>query len=427
MIVGICCAVLLIGLFINMPVFLAVVTAVLSYFLLSPDAMPVIAAQRIIGAGENTTLLAIPCFIFLGNLLNYSGMTTRLLKLADVITGRFKGGLAQTNVLLSTLMGGLSASNLADCAMLCKMLVPEMTKLGYGKAFSTVVTAAGSLITPIIPPGIALIIYGFVADVSIGDMFMAGVVPGILCCAALMITIRIIAGKRGYKPSRVGPAAPGEFMAALKGATPALMLVLVIIGGIRVGIFTPTEAGAVAVLYVVIIGMFVFREMTPKNFWDAVLETARSTGGIMLIIMACSAFAWILTFERVAQDVAGFITGISDNPVIFLLLLNVIFLVIGMFIEGNAAIIVLVPLLMPTVKAFGIDPVQFGLIIILNLAIGCLTPPMGTVMFIANAITGTKTGEFVREALPLIISLLIVLMLVTFVPAVSTGLPNLLR
>lgn len=427
MIVAISCAVLLVGLIINLPVFIAVTAAVLSYFFLTPDAMPVIAAQRIIGAAENTTLLAIPCFVFLGNLLNYSGMTTRLLKLADIMTGRFRGGLAQTNVLLSTMMGGLSASNLADCAMLCKMLVPEMTKLGYSRGFSTAVTAAGSLITPIIPPGIALIIYGFVADVSIGDMFMAGVIPGVLCCAALMITIRIIAGKRGYKPSRTRSATRAEFLEALTGALPALLLVLVIIGGIRIGMFTPTEAGAMAVVYVIIVGGFIFKEMSLDNFKSAVLETARSTGGIMLIIMACSAFAWVLTYERVAQDVAAFITGISDNPVVFLLLLNVAFLFIGMFIEGNAAIIVLVPLLMPTVKSYGIDPVQFGLMIILNLAIGCLTPPMGTVMFIANAITGTKTGEFVREALPLIGALVVVLMLVTFVPEVSTWLPRTLR
>ncbi len=427
MIVGLSCLVLLIGFLINMPVFVAVIAAVLTYFFLSPDAIPVIAAQRIIGAAENTTLLAIPCFVFLGNLLNYTGLTRRLLRLAEVLTGHFKGGLAQTNVLVSTLMGGLSASNLADCAMLCKMLVPEMTKLGYGKAFSTAVTAAGSLITPIIPPGIALIIYGFVADVSIGDMFMAGVIPGILCCIALMIAIRIIAGRRGYKPARQHGPTWAEVWDALKGASGALVLVIVIIGGIRIGMFTPTEAGAVAVVYVTIIGAFVYKEMTLENFKSAVLETARATGGIMLIIMACSAFAWVLTYERVAQDVATFITTYSSNPIVFLLILNVFLLILGMFIEGNAAIIVLVPLLMPTVKAMGIDPVQFGLIIILNLAIGCLTPPMGTVMFIANSITGTKTAEFVREAFPLIIALLVVLMLVTFIPAVSTFLPYLAK
>lgn len=425
MAVGISCFLLLLGFAINLPVFISVIGAVLAYFFMAADASPIIAAQRIIGAGENVTLLAIPFFIFLGNLLNYTGITRRMLKLAEVLTGHFKGGLAQANVLLSTLMGGMSASNLADCAMLCKMLVPEMTKLGYNKAFSAAVTAAGSLITPIIPPGIALIIYGYVADVSIGKMFMAGVVPGILCCILLMIAIRIVSGVRGYKPARDHGPTWAEFWPALKEASGALVLVLVIIGGIRAGVFTPTEAGAIAVLYVIIIGTFVYKEMKFEHMKLALIETARATAGVMLIIMACSAFAWILTWEQVAQDVARFITGFSTSPVIFLLVLNVFLLILGMFVEGNAAIIVLVPLLMPTVKMLGIDPIQFGLIIILNLAIGCLTPPMGTVMFIANAITGTKVGEFVRESLPLFAALLVALMLVTFVPAVSTWLPNL--
>ena len=425
MAVGIACFILLAGFAINLPIFISVIGAVLAYFFMAADASPIIAAQRIIGAGENVTLLAIPFFIFLGNLLNYTGITRRMLRLAEVLTGHFKGGLAQANVLLSTLMGGMSASNLADCAMLCKMLVPEMTKLGYGRAFSTAVTAAGSLITPIIPPGIALIIYGFVADVSIGKMFMAGVVPGLLCAVLLMITIRIVAGVRDYKPARDHAPTFAEFWAALKDSAGALVLILVIVGGIRLGVFTPTEAGAVAVLYVIIIGTFVYKEMKVEHMKQALIETARATAGVMLIIMACSAFAWILTWEQVAQDVARFITSFSTDPVMFLIMLNILLLILGMFIEGNAAIIVLVPLLMPTVKLLGIDPIQFGIIVILNLAIGCLTPPMGTVMFIANAITGTKVGEFVRESLPLYGALLVALMLVTFVPAVSTWLPNL--
>ena len=425
MAVGLSCLLLLIGFAINLPVFISVIGAVLGYFFIAADASPIIAAQRIIGASENVTLLAIPFFIFLGNLLNYTGITRRLLVLAEVLTGHFKGGLAQSNVLLSTLMGGMSASNLADCAMLCKMLVPEMVKLGYNKAFSTAVTAAGSLITPIIPPGIALIIYGYVADVSIGKMFMAGVIPGILCCVLLMVAIRIVSGMRGYKPARDHGPTWAEFWPALRGASGALILVLVIIGGIRAGVFTPTEAGAVAVLYVIVVGTFVYKEMTFAHMKLALMETARATGGVMLIIMACSAFAWILTWEQVAQDVARFITTFASDPVTFLLILNVFLLILGMFIEGNAAIIVLVPLLMPTVKLLGIDPIQFGLIMILNLAIGCLTPPMGTVMFIANSITGTKTGEFVRESLPLFAALLLALGLVTFVPAITTWLPNL--
>ncbi len=425
MAVGISCLLLLLGFAINLPVFISVIGAVLAYFFMAADASPIIAAQRIIGAGENVTLLAIPFFIFLGNLLNYTGITRRLLKLAEILTGHFKGGLAQSNVLLSTLMGGMSASNLADCAMLCKMLVPEMTKLGYGRGFSAAVTAAGSLITPIIPPGIALIIYGYVADVSIGKMFMAGVVPGILCCVLLMTAIRIVSGLRGYKPAREHGPTWKEFWPALGNAAGALVLVLVIIGGIRAGVFTPTEAGAIAVLYVIVIGSFVYKEMKFEHVKLALIETARATGGVMLIIMACSAFAWILTWEQVAQDVAKFITSFSSSPVTFLLVLNVFLLILGMFVEGNAAIIVLVPLLMPTVKLLGIDPIQFGLIMILNLAIGCLTPPMGTVMFIATAITGTKTAEFVRESLPLLAALLVALGLVTFVPAVTTWLPNL--
>jgi tripartite ATP-independent transporter DctM subunit len=424
MVVGISCLVLLIGFAINLPVFIAVIAAILSYFFLAGDASPVIAVQRIVGASENVTLLAIPFFILLGNLLNYTGITRRMLKLAEVLTGHFTGGLAQANVLLSTMMGGMSASNLADCAMLCKMLVPEMTKLGYGRAFSTAVTAAGSLITPIIPPGIALIIYGYVADVSIGKMFMAGVVPGLLCCVVLMIAIYIVSRVRGYKPARAHGPSAGEFLSALKEASGALLLIVVILGGIRAGMFTPTEAGAIAVVYVVIMGVFVYKEMKFEHMKLALMETARSTAGVMLIIMACSAFAWILTWEQVAQDVAAFITGFSTSAVTFLLILNALLLVLGMFVEGNAAIIVLVPLLMPTVKLLGIDPIQFGIIIILNLAIGCLTPPMGTVMFIANAMTGTKVGEFVRESLPLLAALLVALGLVTFVPEISTWLPN---
>lgn len=421
--VAISCITLLLGFAINLPVFISVLAAVLAYFFLAGDASPIIAAQRIIGAGENTTLLAIPFFVMLGNLMNYTGITRRMLKLAEVLSGHLPGGLAQANVLLSTMMGGLSASNLADCAMLTKMLVPEMTKLGYNKAFSAAVTASGSLITPIIPPGIALIIYGFVADVSIGKMFEAGIIPGLLCCALLMITIYIISIKRGYKPVREKGPSISEVLSALKEAALALLLVLVILGGIRFGIFTATEAGAIAVLYVLVVGGLVYNEMTLADIKVAILETTRATSGIMLIIMTCSAFAWVLTYEQIAQDVAGFIIGFSSNPYVFLLILNIFLLILGMFIEGNAAIIVLVPLLMPTVKMLGIDPIQFGIIMILNLAIGCLTPPMGTVMFIVTQMTGIKVSEFMREVWPFLLALIIALALVTLFPIISTFIP----
>ena len=423
--VAIACLVLIFCFLINVPIFISVLVALLTYFFSSGDVSPLIAVQRSIGAGENVTLLAIPFFILLGNLLNYTGITRRMLKFTEVLSGHYPGGLAQSNVLLSTMMGGLSASNLADCAMLSKMLVPEMTKLGYNRAFSAAVTAAGSLITPIIPPGIALIIYGFVADVSIGKMFMAAIIPGLMCCVALMVAIYLVARKRGYKPARShGPTLP-ELWETGKGAISALLLVLVIIGGIRFGIFTPTEAGAVAVLYVIIVGTLFYREMKMKDIASSFLETARSTAGVMLIIMTCSALAWVLTNEQIAQGVAETMTGISDNPYVFLMIVNLVLLVLGMFIEGNAAIIVLVPLLMPTVKLMNIDPIHFGLVMILNLAIGCLTPPMGTVMFVATSITGVKISEFIREVMPLFAALIVVLLMITFIPALTTFLPSL--
>ena len=423
--VAIACIVLLFLFILNTPIFISVLVAILIYFFMAGDISPLIAIQRIIGAGENVTLLAIPFFILLGNLLNYTGITHRMLKFTGVLSGHYPGGLAQSNVLLSTMMGGLSASNLADCAMLSKMLVPEMTKLGYSKGFSTAVTPAGSLITPIIPPGIALIIYGFVADVSIGKMFMAAIIPGLLCCVAFMTAIYLISKQRGYWPARSHGPTVRELWEAGKGATSALVLILVIIGGIRFGIFTPTEAGAIAVLFVIIVGTLFYREMTLKDIVASVLETARSTASVMLIIMTCSALAWILTNEQIAQNVAVLMTGFSDNPYLFLLIVNAVLLFLGMFIEGNAAIIVLVPLLMPTVKMLGIDPIQFGVMMILNLAVGCLTPPMGTVMFVATSITGTKISEFIREVIPLFIALLVVLLMVTFIPALTTFLPSL--
>ena len=423
--VAIACIVLLFLFILNTPIFISVLVAILTYFYMAGDISPLIAVQRIIGAGENVTLLAIPFFILLGNLLNYTGITHRMLRFTGVLSGHYPGGLAQSNVLLSTMMGGLSASNLADCAMLSKMLVPEMTKLGYSKSFSTAVTAAGSLITPIIPPGIALIIYGFVADVSIGKMFMAAIIPGLLCCVALMFTIYLISKKRGYLPARAHGPTCRELWDAGKGATSALILILVIIGGIRFGIFTPTEAGAIAVVFVIIIGTVFYREMTVKDIAASLLETARSTASVMLIIMTCSALAWVLTNEQIAQDLAVVMTGFSDNPYMFLLIVNLVLLFLGMFIEGNAAIIVLVPLLMPTVRLLGIDPIHFGVMMILNLAIGCLTPPMGTVMFVATSITGTKITDFMREVLPLLAALIAVLLMVTFIPALTTFLPAL--
>ncbi len=419
-------AVAAVCLFIGLPIFSAVFAGVLAYFYLGTDLPMMIPMQRLMGGGQNLALLAIPFFIMLGSLLNSTGITTRLLALADLLTGRLRGGLAHANIVLSTLMGGLSASNLADCAMLTKMLVPEMEKQGYSRAFSTVVTSFGSLITPIIPPGIALIIYGFLADVSIGKMFMAGIVPGLLCCLLMLAAVAWVAHRRNYQPTRTGPVPPGTVGKTVFGALPGLSLVIVIIGGIRAGIFTPTEAGAVAVVYVTVIGALVHREMRLADFVGALRETASSTASIMLIIMACSALGWIFSWERVAQDLAQFLSAHLPNKYVFLICMNVFLVILGMFMEGSAILIVLVPLLKPTVLSFDIDLIHFGLIMVLNLSLGTITPPVGTVALLSTSISKTPLGSYYREAGPFFCALLAGLLLVTFVPAISTLLPAVL-
>lgn len=426
MTLAVICGAMLLGFALNLPIFVSVIAAVFLYFMMSSGVPPTIAVQRLVGSSQNLSLLAIPFFIMLGTVMNYTGITKRLLHLAELMVGKYRGGLAQANILLSTMMGGLSASNLADCAMLTKMLLPEMTRCGYHKPFSAAVTASGSLITPIIPPGIALIIYGFLADVSIGKMFMAGILPGVLCAALLMVTINLVSKKKGYAPSRTEPVHAKEFLISLRNAVPALTLVVVIIGGIRFGIFTPTEAGAVAVIYVIAVGMFVYREMSMRHIFTSLMETTRSTASVMIIIMACSALAWIFSWEQVAQNMATAITSITDNPQLFLLLINVIFLGLGMLLEGNAILIVLVPLLKPTVEAMGIDLVHFGLVIILNLSIGTLTPPVGTVMLLVTGISNIKVQDFVKAALPFYGALIVSLLLLTFFPQISLFLPNLM-
>ncbi|MDR1520498.1 MAG: TRAP transporter large permease [Planctomycetota bacterium] len=416
---------MLLGLFLGLPVFPSIFLAVLIYFPLAGNPRAAIGVQRLIGAAENSVILAVPFFIMVGSLMNYTGITRRMLNLADVLSGRLAGGLAQTNILLSTLMGGISASNLADCAMTCKVLAPEMERRGFSREYSAAVTAASSLITPIIPPGIALIIYGYVADVSIGRMFMAGIIPGLSIFLAMAVATHIISRRRGYKPSRAAWPTLGELAAAVWNALPGLSLVLVIIGGIRLGVFTPTEAGAAAVVFIIAIGTLVYREMRLEHLYYALVDCARSTASIMLVIMACSAFSWILSWEQVTLHITRYITGVTDDPRVFLAALNIFLLICGMFMEGNALLIVLVPILKPTAVAMNIDLVQFGIIFIINLAIGTLTPPIGTVTLLAVNLTNSRMGPFLKELLPYLGCLLLVLLLCTYWPAYVAWFPDL--
>ncbi|MPM01593.1 Sialic acid TRAP transporter large permease protein SiaM [bioreactor metagenome] len=382
--------------------------------------------QRTISGLESIPLLAVPFFVMAGVFMNYTGITSRMIRFAEVLTGHMPGGLAQTNVVLSTLMGGLSGSSLADAAMQSKILVPEMEKRGYGKAFSSAVTGASALITPIIPPGIALIIYGFVGNVSIGRLFLAGVVPGVMTCLFMMVVVHFISKRRGYLPIYEKRAGIREVFRAFREASWALFLPVVIVGGIRFGVFTPTEAGSIAILYALVLGTIVYREMTLKDLKTGLIETVTTTASIMLIIAAASSFAWILTWERVPQITANWVLTMVSSPGVFLLLINIFLLIVGMFIEGNAAMLVLIPIFMPMVQALGINDVHFGMVFIFNMAVGSLTPPMGTVMFTTCSITGAKIGDYIRESVPFYLVLLFCLLLITYIPQISLFLPNLL-
>ncbi|MEA4842017.1 MAG: TRAP transporter large permease [[Clostridium] symbiosum] len=417
--------VLLVLLFLKVPVYLSVLGGSAVYFILNPTINTIMFAQRAITSVESISLLAIPFFVCAGILMNYTGVTKRILDFCSVLTGRMSGGLAQVNILLSTLMGGLSGSNLADAAMEAKMLVPEMEAKGFSKEFSTVVTAASSMITPLIPPGIAMILYGCIANVSIGKLFMSGLGIGTLLCVSMMILVRFISVKRGYQPLYTEKVPTKEFIAAVKPAILPLCLPIIIIGGIRLGIFTATEAGAIAILYAVLLGAF-YKELSLENTFQGLRETVCTTSSIMLIVAAASAFSWILTKERIPQQLTEWIVTTINNKYIFLLAINIFLLIVGMFIEGNASMIILVPLLAPIAANYGINEIQFAMIYIFNNAIGALSPPMGTLMFVTCGITKCKTAAFIKEAVPFYILLVIDLLVITYIPAVSTFLINIL-
>lgn len=409
---------------INVPVAFAITLATFAYFFIANDLSPVFAVQRMIGGADNVPLLAIPFFMMLGSVLNCTGITTRLLILSDVLSGHMRGGLAQTNVVLGALIGGPSGAGLADAAMITRVLVPEMVKNGYSKAFSAALTSASALLGPILPPGIGLIIYGFISDTSIGKLFMGGLGPGIVLTFLLMVAVDYVARKRGYKPARSQRPTMKEVLLASKGAFWGLMLMVIILGGIRYGIFTPTEAGAVTVLYSLAVG-FAYRETKWADVKEALAESARANGSIMIILMASAGFAWILTWEGIAEQVTAMLTEVTTNPLIFLLLVNILLLLVGMFLDGNAAIVVLTPLLMPTVHALGIDPIHFGITMIFNLSIGAITPPFGTTMFLVCNLTGVKMDEYLLEIIPFYVALLVTLAITTYCPWLSLVLANL--
>lgn len=413
--------------FLKIPVAFAMLMASAAYYLFSPDSMNItMMIQKMVAANSSFTYLAIPFFTCAGVIFNYSGISRRLMNLAECLVGHMVGGLGHVNIVLSALMGGLSGSANADAALETKMLVPEMERLGYGRAFSCVVTAASSCITPIIPPGIILILYATASNVSIGRMFTAGYLPGLVMMILLMTLTYWISKSRGYKPSREKRASAGELGKTALDAVWALFVPFGIVMGLRFGIFTPTEAGAICIVYAALVGVFIYKELKPEHLGAIVMESVTATAGVMFILAGAQAFSSYLTWERLPNIISEFMIRSINSPVVFLLMVNVLLLAVGCFFDGGAAMILLAPLLVPAAESLHIDLIHFGIILSINLTIAGFTPPFGSMMFVTTSIAGVNIEDYTKEALRYIACMVLVLLMITFIPQITLIVPNLL-
>lgn len=379
-------------------------------------------AQTFISGLDHYSLMAIAFFFLAGELMNYGGITQRLVDFANSLVGHIRGGLAHVTVVSSMFMAGISGSAVADAAAVGSVLIPSMKRAGYTSAFSAAVTETASVIGPIIPPSIPMIIYAILAEVSVGKMFLGGVFPGILVGLSLMVIIYILSVKRGYpcgeKPTlvRVGRTAWLAFF--------PLLAPIVIVGGILGGIFTATEAGAVACFYALIVGGLIFRQLTFKNIWESLLRSAHGTAKVMIIIGSCTVFAWVVADLRISEKAANLIFSISREPWAVLLMLTIFLFIVGLFLDPTPSLIILVPILLPITTKLGIDPVHFGVLMVINLLIGLCTPPVGFLIYLTASIADVGSEDVVRESIPFIIVLVVVLLICTYVPSLVMALPN---
>ena len=389
------------------------------------DVPLLLIAQRMFTGIDSFPLMAVPFFVLAGELMNRGGTTRRLIDFANVLVGRIPGGLAHTNILASMFFGGISGSAVADAAAMGTILVPGMTRKGFPPGFSAAVTAASATMGPIIPPSILMVLMGVTTGLSIGGLFAAGIVPGLILGLSMM-GLSIFMALRYRFPRESFPLSPGIILKEFLSAFPALLAPIIILGGILGGIFTPTESAAVAVLYAFLLGRFIYKELSFKDLGRIFVESGTTTAVLLLIIGMANIFAWILTSEQIPTRIAGAMTALTDNPYVILMIINVFLLFIGMFLEGGAAIIILAPTLLSVTSALGVDPLHFGLVMVLNIAVGLLTPPLGVCLFVVCGVTGISLGQIIRSVLPFLALELAVLLLVTYVPAVILWIPGLL-
>lgn len=418
------CIVFAVLLLAGMPVAFAVGISGMAFFLQHPELPTTIPVQITITETQNFALLAVPLFILAGNVMNHTGITEHLLKLASVLTGRMRGGLAQVSIALSTLMSGVTGSCIADAAMNSRLLGGEMLKRGFSRGYAAGVLSYGSLMAPIIPPGIGFILYGTVGQVSIGRLFAAGVIPGFLLWAALSVAISITARRRGYAPERKDRPTLREFGVTARAAVWAILFPVILLFGLRMGVFTPSEIGAFAVVYAAAVGVFAYRKLKAAGVREALEGSLVDVGAVMFLLALSAIFGYGIVFERVPEVVSSWILGLTDDPELVLVAILLFVLAAGTFMEGSVLIIMLTPIFLPLVTQLGIDPVHFGLVFIIAATIGNFTPPVGGAMFVVCQILRCPIGEYTRESTPFLVAVTIVTLVLVFVPSVVMVLPN---
>lgn len=382
-----------------------------------------IVIQRMFGGVDSIALIAIPLFMLSGELMFRGGMSKRLVDFADTLLGHFPSGLAMVSILACMFFAAITGSAIAATAAIGGIMIPLMKEKGYDYTFSAPLLACGGSIGPIIPPSIPLLVYGTLANVSVGALFIGGIIPGILMGIGLMIYCYIVGKKRHYV-GREKAASFHEILSTGKDTVLALFMPIIIIGGIMSGIFTPTESGAVAVFYSLVVSAFIYHEMDWKTFWEALVNSAKSSGQVLVVVACASLFTWVITVNQVPQSVTAFLQQAVHNKYVLLLIINVILLIAGTFIDTTSAIVIFAPLFIPLVKAMGIDLIHFGMIIAVNLTIGMCTPPLGVCLFVSGSIAKISLKDQMHDLIPMLGVLLVVLLLVTYIPELTLFLPR---
>ena len=388
---------------------------------------PVVVFQQLNSGMNIFAMMAIPFFIFAGDLMVRGGIANRLIQFAAGLVGHLRGGLGQVNIVASTLFGGISGSAVADASAVGGLMIPQMAKRGYDRDYAVNVTVNAAIIALMVPPSHNMILYSIAAggNVSVADLFTAGIIPGLLLALSLMVTAYIVARRRGY-PAEPFPGFSKVFYYLL-ASFPGIVLIGIIFGGVRSGVFTATESSCIAVLYAFLVAMLVYRELDWTGFAEAVMGAVRTTAMVLLVIGMAASFGWLMAFLQVQALMISAISAISENPIIVLLVINIILLFLGTFMDMAPMVIICTPVLLPVVKAFGIDPVHFGVVMILNAGIGLNTPPVGTVLFVGCAVGGISIREAMRTIWPFFGASIAVLMAVTYIPALSLWLPSVFK